>query len=140
MEANELDLHQPSRPMVAYHTPPSFSPLWLWLKGISPVAESLLWCHTTDGFRLKSFISSGTIAVNRCKVLDEDLLYFFYGRPAFRRAEEEQLRLTSKAPVVIVLKADLVASGLRMFPFDSGAFMKGRYHNWMHPGMTLGIR
>ena len=123
--------------MSAYNPHPGSSPLWSWLSGVSPVTESLLWCHTTDAFRLRSLIKTGVLSVNHCKVLDEDLLYFFYGRPAFRRDEDEQLRLTSKSPVVIVLKTEIVAKGLRMFPFDSGAFQTGRYQNWIHSGMTL---
>jgi hypothetical protein len=123
--------------MAAYHPHSGPSPLWSWLTGVTPVAENLLWCHTTDGFRLKNLINTGTLSVNRCRVLDEDLLYFFYGRPAFRRDEDQQLRLTSKSPIVIVLKTELVANALRMFPFDSGAFQAGRYQNWIHPGMTL---
>ena len=123
--------------MSAYQPREGASPLWSWLTGVIPVTENLLWCHTTDGFRLRDVIRAGTLSVTRCNVLDEDLLYFFYGRPAFRRNEDEQLRLTSKSPVVVVLRSDLVARALRMFPFDSGAFEAGRYKNWIHPKMTL---
>lgn len=72
----------------------------------------------------------------RCDVFEQDLLYAFYGRPAFRRSEDQQLRLTAKAPVVIVFTPRLADLGCRMFPFDTGAFEE-RYHSWVHRGMGL---
>jgi hypothetical protein len=97
----------------------------------------LLWCHTTDAFRLKGAIASGKLILSKCQVFNEDLLYFFYGRPAFRRAEDDQLRLSARAPVVMVFHADLVVHGRRLYPFDSGAFHAKRYQKWMHEGMCL---
>jgi hypothetical protein len=112
------------------------SPLWDWLQRVPPCPKALAWCHTTDAFRLREIIKKGSFAPQRCEVFEEDLLYFFYGRPAFRRNEEAQLRLTAKAPIVVVLSPDLPSQGRRMFPFDTGAF-ETRYQVWVHHGMTL---
>jgi len=82
-------------------------------------------------------VSSGFFMPSHCAVFEEDLLYLFYGRPAYRRAEYEQIRLTAKSPVVLVLSPGIVSSGRRMFPFDSGAFEERYKKKWVHHGMKL---
>lgn len=114
----------------------SGSPLWHWLKQVPPTPTSLAWCHTTDAFRLRDVIRAGEMLPRRCDVFDQDLLYAFYGRPAFRRSEDQQMRHTARSPVVVVLSPKLADLGCRMFPFDTGAFEE-RYHSWVHRGMEL---
>ncbi len=122
--------------MLPYTSRSGGSPLWGWLRGVEPCQKPLAWCHTTDAFRLREMIRKGEFAPSRCSVFDEDLIYFFYGRPAFRRNEETQLRQTAKAPIVVILSEDLPTYGCRMFPFDTGAF-KERYKDWVHRDMQL---
>lgn len=81
-------------------------------------------------------VTCGVLSPRRCEVFEQDLLYLFYGRPAFRRSEGKQVRQTAKAPVVLLLSPDTANRGVRMFPFDSGAF-SGRYDDWVHRGMKL---
>lgn len=118
------------------HTTGTPSPLWKWLNSIEPVKNHLAWCHTTDAFRLRKMIVDKFFEPSHCKVFDEDLSYFFYGRPAFRRRDQEQTRLSSRTPIAIILHPSLVDMGCRMYPFDSGAFT-GHYKQWMHPEMKL---
>lgn len=112
------------------------SPLWKWLSTIDPVKNRLAWCHTTDAFRLRNIILEGFFRPSYCKVFDEKLLYLFYGRPAFRRGESNQIRLSSKAPIAVIFSPSLIDLGRRIYPFDSGAF-SCHYKQWMHPGMQL---
>ncbi len=112
------------------------SRLWKWLRKVSPYSKELAWCHTTDAYRLRTIIEQGHLTPQRCNVFKEDLLYLFYGRPAFRREEDKTLRQGAKAPVVIVFSPNLISKGVRLFPFDSGAF-KDRYTDWMHASMQL---
>lgn len=114
----------------------SASALSKWLGGIPPYPVRMAWCHSTDAFALRGLISSGEFTPRPCDVFNEDLLYFFYGRPAFRRNEQVQIAQSAKAPVVIVFSPSLVDAGRRVFPFDSGAF-KDRYKNWVHQAMQL---
>lgn len=122
--------------MSQYVAPSSPSRLWQWLQKVKPYPKSLAWCHTTDAYRLRSIIETGLFTPNHCRVFDENLLYFFYGRPAFRKEEDQQFRLSSRAPVVVILSPDLIDEGKRLFPFDTGAF-EDRYRKWMHPSMKL---
>lgn len=113
------------------------SRFWTWLQNNSPYPKSLAWCHNTDGWALRELFESGFFTPRPCSVFREDLLYFFYGRPAYRHTENAPLRISGRAPVALILDPDLIAHGKRLFPFDSGAFADKRYANWMHPKMQL---
>jgi hypothetical protein len=81
-------------------------------------------------------IEDGEMSPTRCQVFSEDLLYVFYGRPAYRRAEFEQLRTSARAPIVVVLSPEAENQGVRMFPFDTGAFPE-RYAKVRHSSMSV---
>ena len=114
--------------------PPSItlSRYWTWLSAIHPVDHPLNWCHTTDGYGLRTMIESGSIQPEECDVFGEDLVYAFYGRPAYRDLHEGSIGLAARAPVIVVFSADLDALGIRLYPFDTGAFAAGRYQQWLH--------
>ncbi|MDI1259902.1 hypothetical protein [Aquabacterium sp.] len=71
-----------------------------------------------------------------CNVFKEALIYLFYGRPAYRAIESQQLRLSARAPVVLIFNNVIERAGMRLFPFDSGAF-ESRYEPWRHQDMQL---
>jgi hypothetical protein len=122
--------------MSPYSSCPGGSELWNWLKAVPAHPTQLAWCHTTDAYRLRSIVKAGMLSPTHCPVFREDLLYFFYGRPAYRYEGPDSLALAAKAPVVIVCSPNLVDLGTRIFPFDSGAF-EHRYKKWLHSDMTL---
>jgi hypothetical protein len=110
--------------------------LWEWLQHQQPVEHSLLWCRTIDSFLFRDTVEQGLCEPHECEVFHEPLIYLFYGRPAFRIAEDN-IAMGHSAPVVLVFESDLVNYALRMYPFDSGAFAAKRYANVMHKRMTL---
>lgn len=125
-------------PAASFYTAPrGRSRFWTWLRSVAPFPKSLAWCHTTDAFVLRSIIDTGSFYPKPCPVFGEELLYFFYGRPAYRSGDDAALYLTCRAPVVIMLSPELVLEGKRMFPFDTGAFSAKRYATWMHESMRL---
>lgn len=109
---------------------------WQWLKKAAPSSDRLKWCHRTDAFALRSIIKNGSVSPHMCSVFQEPLIYLFYGRPAYRSNESQQLRLSAKAPVIIIFNNNIEKSGTRIFPFDSGAF-DSRYDPWRHQDMKL---
>ncbi len=123
--------------MPTYTSRSGASRVWRWLGNVPPYPKTLAWCHTTDAYLLRSIIEGGSFTPRLCPVFGEELLYFFYGRPAFRHSPYRLLGIGARAPVVVVLAPDLVASGKRLFPFDSGAFDQKRYAKWMHSDMQL---
>lgn len=112
------------------------SPYWSWLEKSTPIDESLKWCHTTDAYALRSIISNNAVNPLRCELFAEKLIYLFYGRPAYRSREHEQIRISAKSPVVIIFSRSVESSGTRIFPFDSGAFLE-RYDELRHSEMKI---
>lgn len=110
---------------------------WTWLSAIHPVDSPLNWCHTTDGYGLRSMIEHGAIKPQRCTVFKEDLIYAFYGRPAYRSRHEGSIGLAARAPVIVIFRPDLAVRGARLYPFDTGAYAAGRYHQWLHSNTAV---
>lgn len=119
--------------------PPSttLSRYWTWLSAIHPVDSPLKWCHTTDGHGLRSMIESGTIRPQLCTVFNENLIYAFYGRPAYRSRHDGSIGLAARAPVIVIFSPDLAVRGTRLYPFDTGAYAAGRYHRWLHSNTAV---
>jgi hypothetical protein len=114
------------------------SPLSTWMEQITPCPSDLAWCHSTDVFALQQIIRRGELrAMEPCDVFGERLSYFFYGRPAYKRTCAASIRTTARAPVVIMMSSDILASRKRVFPFDTGAFDQGKYSAWLHESMEL---
>jgi hypothetical protein len=44
--------------------------------------------HTTEYFRLASIQASNMLQTDHCSIFKEPLLYFFYGRPAYRDSSQ----------------------------------------------------
>lgn len=112
------------------------SSYWRWLQKTAPLEKKLKWCHRTDAFALRDIIRNGNVVPRMCDVFKEPLTYLFYGRPAYRAQESQQLRLSARAPVILIFNSSIEQSGLRLFPFDSGAF-GSRYEAWCHQDMQL---
>ena len=69
----------------------------------------------------KKGLSADKIRCVPCPVLKEYLIYIFYGRPAYRRFEEQLF------PIVFIFSPEADLSPYKIFPFDSGAFVSGKY-------------
>jgi hypothetical protein len=79
--------------------------------------------HTCRGETFRTIASSGSVAATHCKEFQENLLYLFYGRPAYRIAGEKTTLDLGQFPVCFILKRDSVRNVKRIFPFDTGAFL-----------------
>src|SRR5687767_8625375 len=100
--------------MLCYTAKPDPSPLSIWLEQIDPCRGELAWCHSTDAYTLQKIIQRGELhSTTPCDVFDERLSYFFYGRPAYRKACATSMRTTARAPVVILMSSDIFAARRR---------------------------
>jgi len=90
-----------------------------------------------DGYKFREIVEKGFMSPSKCDVFDEDLLYFFYGRPAFRKEKEKPLELSARSPIVVIFFSKLLKNSCRLYPFDSGAFADGRYKTCLHNSMKL---
>ncbi len=86
--------------------------------------------HTSECKNLLKMIGSGEIKVTRCDTFrDEDLAYFFHGRPSYRRFHERPQEW--QLPFVLILRSTCLLNIKRIFPFDSGAFFSGRLPSYI---------
>lgn len=81
---------------------------------------------TTVGSGLAA-LAAGALEPRPCKVYGADLLYLFYGRPAFKPTAGSVSNIIDYAPICLVLDPILLESTIRVLPFDSGGFE--RYAN-----------
>jgi len=95
--------------------------------------------HTTECFRLAGIQASNTLQAGFCDIFNESLLYFFYGRPAYRDASKTTpVRDVSFYPICFVFRPGTISKRVkRVYPFDTGALRRGLYEPAINPKVTL---
>ncbi|MBV9993557.1 MAG: hypothetical protein JOZ72_19965 [Alphaproteobacteria bacterium] len=103
-----------------------------------PATGELPLTHITDGLGFRGILQTGELRPEHCQVFDEPLLYFFYGRPAYRvNSQRLSSAIDAYAPVCLILRPKSLVVPKRIFPFDSGAFNGDRFAEAMHRKMLL---
>jgi hypothetical protein len=103
------------------------------------VGRSLPLTHATDAYSARQIFDDGQLTPRPCPVFGELILYFFYGRVAYRvHPDEPPSALKSYAPVCFVVKPEIAQEAKRIFPFDTGAFKGDLYKETMHHRMRFG--
>ncbi|MEO8403284.1 MAG: hypothetical protein ABI480_01760 [Chitinophagaceae bacterium] len=90
--------------------------------------------HCCEAFHLQDIMDSGKLSPLPCKVYGEDLLYLFYGKPAYKSSELSNSRLTFMMPICFIINNNAVSTIKRAVAFDSGAF--DLYSPFLHKNMT----
>ena len=105
------------------------SPFSDYIDKQAPTPGELPLVHTTEYFRLASIHSSNTLTPRDCKIFKEPLLYFFYGRPAYRDSTKTTpTRDVGFYPICFVFgPGTIIKKAKRVYPFDSGASQDGLY-------------
>lgn len=94
--------------------------------------------HTCDANAFLNILDKKQITTEICDVFGEPLIYFFYGRPAYKpKAMQQAPSVESSMPCSIVLKPDAISTPKRIAPFDTGAHKNGLYKNHVHPNMKI---
>lgn len=87
--------------------------------------------HSSESKNLPKMLSQGKIAVTACDTFkNENLAYFFHGRPSYRRFHSQPKEW--QLPFVLVLKSTCLLNVRRIFPFDSGAFCSNRFPSYLN--------
>lgn len=90
--------------------------------------------HVTLGRNLQTILQNGALATKRCDWMEQDLVYAFYGRPAYRPVIPKQndnqnsLQVHNDIPllpVCFLLDMEKVGIPIHQYPFDTGAFLGG---------------
>ncbi len=92
-------------------------------------SQELPLVHTTEYFHLASIQASNMLQTNDCAIFKERLLYFFYGRPAYRvSSQTTPTRDVGFYPICFVFRpATISKKAKRIYPFDTGASQYGLY-------------
>lgn len=99
-------------------------------------AEELPLVHTSRCEILPHIVASHELrSVNACDVFHEHLIYFFYGRPAYRHAlGGEPAGNLDLCPVCFVFKPHTIGGGAkRIFACDSGGVHKDYFRDHLRP-------
>jgi hypothetical protein len=100
-----------------------------FVDGHTPVTKELPFVHSTRCELFHHLCKAGFLSPSHCDVFGKPLLYFFYGRPAYRsKAGSLPNTDTALLPVCFVFKpAVLNGQMAQAFPFDSGAAHHGLF-------------
>ncbi|MCX6318259.1 MAG: hypothetical protein NTW29_13285 [Bacteroidetes bacterium] len=96
--------------------------------------------HTCESYYLNEILRHKKLIpqLQTCKdFLNEELLYLFYGRPAYRSSVTENSDLTSYLPACFIINPGIINNIKRIIPFDSGAFTNGLYADFLHSKMEI---
>lgn len=87
--------------------------------------------HSCSGVLAQKILRGNELKATPCKVFKKDLLYMYYGKPAYPVSEKvvggPNKTNSYKCPVCFIIDIDKVKS-FEAFPFDSGAFMNDLYN------------
>lgn len=91
--------------------------------------------HTTPAYNLRRIFEDGRISTSPCQFFDqEELCYFFFGRPAYKW-ETEGDASDWELPVCFIFEY-AIKDAKRIFPFDTGAFKGKRFPKFI-TGMPI---
>ncbi len=94
--------------------------------------------HISDGYGAFEIFKEKKIVAQPCKIFERDLIYAFYGRPAYRSKYTGNANLTHFLPCVFIFDPGKIINKIvDVYPFDTGAFEAGRYQNYFHPQMLM---
>ena len=84
--------------------------------------------HSTTCENAENILENNLLSATHCGVFGTDLLYFFYGKPAYRVSSKISDPSTSYtlAPCCFILNPEKIKPK-HIFPFDTGAFAKNWY-------------
>ena len=91
--------------------------------------EELPLLHSSRCEHFGSIAESNALSPIMCDKFHEPLVYLFYGRPAYRSRRGNQFDTNIQyCPICFVFKTNRVPSSpVRVYPFDSGAAIEGRF-------------
>ncbi|MES2497545.1 MAG: hypothetical protein V4618_15640 [Pseudomonadota bacterium] len=103
-----------------------------FLESVMPARASMSLLHCTNVERGVGIMQAGDLQPSACPVYGEELLYLFYGRPAYRSNPSATAgRIEELWPVGLVFDPSVLHAAIRVVPFDSGGF--ARYHDLLGP-------
>ncbi len=107
-----------------------------YVSSVNSTSPLLPLTHTTDMFSFRGILEDRVIKTAECKRFHEALIYFFYGRPAYRPSTwDGDIDYTNPAffPCCIIVRSEESINLKRIAPFDTGGW--NLYSHHLHPHM-----
>jgi hypothetical protein len=124
--------HVPMKPRAARAARGDFAAI---VRAAPKSAVSLPLTHVTDGYSFRDIMQSEALVPSHCNIFGGELVYLFYGRPAYRAAAElESNGSDAYWPICFVMEPGATAA-TRIYPFDSGAFHHHRFEKFTYHKM-----
>ena len=81
--------------------------------------------HSCDIYSLRGILMEKKLTPCTCDVFtDEDLIYCFYGKSSYRIGLNKSTNNLAHFPSCFILKTEKMPNPHKVFPFDTGAFVK----------------
>lgn len=107
-----------------------------YVKSNAPADPTMHLTHCASAHNAMKMLQSQTLLTSLCPVYHTNLLYTFYGRPAYKvSAGLAANNLLELAPVCLVLDPGILRNATRIMPFDSGGFQ--HYKQALGPDFSL---
>ncbi len=104
-----------------------------FIGGFDARDETLPLVHTTRAKLFDKILDGETLNPTHCDQFEEDILYLFYGRPAYRTPAAVSKRLEFNWPFSFVIDPSKVKSIRAVYPMDTGAFALDLYKGFFDP-------
>lgn len=102
-------------------------------KGADPLPDQLPMVHTSRCEWAASLVATPELEARSCSVYGEDLLYLFYGRPAYR-PKTTGFHDIPYCPMCFILKLNRHSLNLRrVMPVDSGGVSESKFQPHLDP-------
>jgi len=102
------------------------------------LSQELPLVHLTAVGYAREIVRSGKLETRNCKHLRKSLLYFFAVRVAHRLKDgDEKSHQINRFPFVFILRPDAIETPYHVYPFDTGAAIKGFFDERSDPYVFL---
>ena len=89
--------------------------------------------HSLSGYRFGKLLAAGQIVAEECDVFkEENLNYFFMGRPAYKVKDASLQAETWELPCCFIFEYAAIGNIKRVFPFDSGGHYLELYPHYIN--------
>ncbi|NPV25394.1 hypothetical protein [Bradyrhizobium aeschynomenes] len=102
------------------------------------VRQDLPLVHITAVGNAREIVSSGDLEIRKCRAFQKELLYFFAVRLAYRLKDgDEKSHQINRFPFVFIVRPDALKTPYHVYPFDTGAAIKGVFDSQADPYIPL---
>ena len=109
-----------------------------FVQNTQPIDGQLPFVHITRAYSFDEMLEGETLEPSLCDVFGEQLIYLFYGRPAYRAKDGNNARLQFEWPIIFIFDPQKIGSIKRAFPFDTGAFQRQLYSEFFDKKSQMG--